>query len=181
MKTYLITVFLLPLLFSVAVAQNYKPVEEKSDVKFKVSHQIIFKSTVDGSFKGLKGTILFDPKDLDGSSFDVSLAAGTISTGISMRDNDLKKEKYFDVQQYPVITIKSKMITKGARENEYILSALLTMKGKTMPISFPFTAVPKITGYILKGQFHINRLEFNLGPNNSIDKDVEIDLSITAQ
>jgi polyisoprenoid-binding protein YceI len=180
MKKYLITVFLLPLLFSLALAQHYKPVEEKSAVQFKVSHQMIFKSTVTGSFSGLKGTILFDPKELSASSFDVSIDAATINTGVGMRDNDLKKDKYFDVQQYPVITIRSKAITKGAHENEYLLSAFLTMKGKTLPISFPFTAVQKNSGYILKGQFHINRLEFNIGPENSIDKDVAVDLTIEA-
>jgi len=181
MKKYLITTFLLPLLFSVALAQHYKPVEEKSEVQFKVSHQMIFKSTVTGSFKGIKGTIIFDPKDLSGSAFDVSIDAATISSGISMRDNDLRKDKYFDVQQYPVIIIKSKTITKGPHENEYLLSAILTIKGKTLPISFPFTAAQKNSGYIFKGQFHINRLEFNIGPDNSIDKDVEIDLMIAAQ
>jgi len=181
MKKYLITVFLLPLLFSLALAQHYRPLEEKSTVRFKVSHQMIFKSTVTGTFQGLKGTILFDPKALSASSFDVSIETATINTGISMRDNDLKKDKYFDLQQYPVITIKSKAITKGTHENEYLLSALLTMKGKTLPISFPFTAIQKDSGYILKGQFHINRLEFNIGPDNSIDKDVEIDLMIVAQ
>ena len=93
MKKYLITTFLLPLLFSVALAQHYKPVEEKSEVQFKVSHQMIFKSTVTGSFKGIKGTIIFDPKDLSGSAFDVSIDAATISSGISMRDNDLRKDK----------------------------------------------------------------------------------------
>jgi len=181
MKKYLVTVFLLPLLFSGAMAQHYKPIQEKSEVQFKVSHQMIFKSTVTGSFKGLKGVILFDPKELSGSSFEVSIDAATISTGIRLRDNDLRKDKYFDVQQYPAIIIKSKAITKGPHENEYLLSALLTMKGKTLPISFPFTAVQKNSGYILKGQFHINRLEFNIGPDNSIDKDVEIDLMIVAQ
>lgn len=181
MKKYLITVLPLPLLFSVALAQHYKPVEEKSEVQFKVAHRMIFKSTVTGSFKGIKGTIIFDPKELSGSSFDVSIDAATISTGIGMRDNDLKKEKYFDVQHYPAIIIKSKTITKGPHENEYLLSALLTMKGKTLPIIFPFTEVQKDSGYILKGQFHINRLEFNVGPDNSIDKDVEIDLLVTVQ
>ncbi len=181
MKKYLIITLLLPMLFSAALAQNYKPVEEKSEVTFKILHQMIFKGTVTGSFKGLKGTIRFDPKELSGSSFDVSIDAATISTGIGMRDNTLRKDKYFDVQQYPVISIKSKEITKGQHENEYLLSALLTMKGKTLHISFPFTAVQKDSGYILKGQFHINRLEFNVGPDNSIDKDVEIDLLVLAQ
>jgi polyisoprenoid-binding protein YceI len=177
MKKIISTVFLISL-FSITMAQHYKPVEDGSTVQFKIAHQMIFKSTVTGTFSGIKGLVQFDPNDLAGSSFDVSVASQTINTGISMRDNDLKKEKYFDVQHYPRITIKSKKITKGAHENEYILAAVLTMKGKTTSVLFSFTAVLESGGYVFKGHFHINRLDFNVGPENSIDKDAEIDLNI---
>lgn len=180
MKKYPMLLFLL-LQFSLIRAQSYKPVAEKSAVTFKVSHQMIFKSTVTGSFQGLKGVILFDPGHLSESLVDVSVDARTINTGIKMRDNDLKKEKYFDVERYNSISIKSKEITKGAANNEYYLSAFLTMKGKTLPIRFPFTASRQGNAYLFKGKFHINRLEFNVGPDNSIDKDVEIELTVLAQ
>lgn len=178
MKKYVITALLLPFFYSIALAQHYKPVEEKSKIEFKISHQMIFKSTVNGSFKGLKGTVIFDAKDLSNCSIEISVDAATINTGIGMRDNDLKKEKYFDVGKYPEIIIRSKSVTKGPHENEYYLSALLTLKGKTLPISFPFTALQKNSGYLFKGQFHINRLEYNVGPDNSIDKDVELNLTV---
>jgi polyisoprenoid-binding protein YceI len=181
MKGFLTAIFFFCLLIPRAFAQHYNPVEQNSIVQFHVSHQMIFKSTVTGSFKGLKGTIIFDPKNLPGSLFDVSVLTNTISTGTGMRDNDLKKEKYFNALKFPLITIKSQTITTSDNDNKYTLSASLTIKGTTQTITFPFTAIPQNGGYIFKGHFKINRLEFNIGPDNSIDKEVEIDLNVTAK
>jgi polyisoprenoid-binding protein YceI len=164
-----------------AKAQQYTPVEQGSVIKFKVGHTMVFKSTVTGTFKGLKGTILFDPKNLAQASFNVSVDVQTISSGIGMRDNDLKKEKYFDVSKYPVILIKSENISKGPQEGSYVFSGTLTMKGVTKNISFPFYAKPSNDGYQFQGSFQLNRLDYNLGPENSIDKNVEIDLTVSAR
>jgi polyisoprenoid-binding protein YceI len=180
MKNCLATLLLLPLLFSAAIAQHLTPVEQSSQVQFHVSHTMIFKSTVTGSFKGLKGTIAFDPNNLSGSSFDVSVQPKTISTGIGIRDNDLLKEKYFDEKKYPLIVIKSQSITKGPHD-DYIFSGTLTMKGVTKTISFPFTAKSENDGYEFKGSFQLNRLDYNVGPDNSIDKNVVVDLSVVAR
>ncbi len=181
MKSFLTAITLWALLVPSAFAQHYVPVEQNSIVQFRVSHQMIFKSTVTGSLKGLKGTIIFDPKNLPGSLFDVSVLTNTISTGTGMRDNDLKKEKYFNTPKFPLITIKSQTITRGDNDNKYTLSASLTIKGTTKSITFPFTATPQNGGYVFKGRFKINRLEFDIGPDNSIDKEVEVDLNVTAR
>jgi polyisoprenoid-binding protein YceI len=78
-------------------AQHITPVEQNSTIKFKISHVMIFRSTVTGTFKGLKGEILFDPKNPGQCSFNVSVEAETISTGIEMRDNHLR-EKHISMQ-----------------------------------------------------------------------------------
>lgn len=175
----IILLMLLP--FSMAFAQNYAPVEQGSTIEFKVTHQVIFKSTVTGTFTGIKGTIVFDPNNLSACSFNVSVNVNTINTGINMRDNDLRKEKYFNQQKYPLITIRSQSIAKGAGNNKYILSASLTMKGVTKKISVPFTAVTANGGYHFNGHFELNRLDFNVGPDNSIDKSVAVDLFVIAK
>jgi polyisoprenoid-binding protein YceI len=162
-------------------AQHYTPVEQNSSIKFKVSHVMIFRSTVTGTFKGLKGEILFDPKNLGQCSFDVSVQAETINTGLEMRDNDLREEKYFDVDKYKQIVLKSQSITKGPHDNSFFFSGTLTMKGATKTISFPFTAKPVNGGYQFSGGFDLNRLEYNVGPDNSIDKNVEIDIDVFAR
>jgi polyisoprenoid-binding protein YceI len=181
MKAYSIIVALFICLVNNVLAQHYTPVEQSSSVQFKVSHQMIFKSTVTGIFKGLKGTMTFDPSNVSGAVFDVSLAAATIESGIGMRDNHLKEESYFDVKKYPLISIKSQSIIKASGENSYTFIGTLTMKGVTKTILFPFTARAENGGYHFKGDFKLNRLEYNVGTDNSIDKNVEVDLDIVAK
>jgi polyisoprenoid-binding protein YceI len=181
MKAYSIIVALFICSVNSGLAQRYIPVEQSSSVQFNVSHQMIFKSTVTGTFKGLKGTIVFDPSNVTGATFDISVAAGTVESGIGMRDNHLKEESYFDVKKYPLISIKSQSIIKTSGENTYTFVGALTMKGVTKTISFPFTAKAENGGYHFKGNFKLNRLEYNIGTDNSIDKNVEVDLDVVAK
>jgi len=181
MKAYTIIIALLICSVNSVLAQHYMPVEQSSSVQFKVSHQMIFKSMVSGTFKGLKGNIVFDPANLAQSVFDVSVTAGTINSGIGMRDNHLKEDSYFDVKKYPLIIIKSKTITKVPGQNNYTFTGTLTIKGGAKIISFPFTAKAEDGGYRFKGTFNINRMEYNVGPDNSIDKNVEVDLDVIAR
>jgi polyisoprenoid-binding protein YceI len=162
-------------------AQHYIPVEQSSSIKFSVSHVMVFRSTVTGTFKGLKGEIIFDAKNPAQSSVNVSVQSETINSGIGMRDNHLKEESYFDVDKYKQIIIKSQSITKGQRDNTYVFSGTLTMKGINKNISFPFTVKPNNGGYEFTGSFNLNRLEFNVGPDNSIDKTVKVDLDVIAR
>lgn len=181
MKAYSIFILLIICSVNNVFAQHYTPVEQNSAVQFKVSHQMIFKSTVTGTFKGLKGTILFDPANITQAVFDVSVAAETINSGIGMRDNHLREDSYFDVKKYPLIIIKSQTIVKAPGENNYTFTGTLTMKGVTKTISFLFTSKAENSGYEFKGNFNINRLEYNVGPDNSIDKNVEVDLDVIAR
>ncbi len=181
MKAYSIIIALFICSVNIVFAQHYTPVEQSSTVQFKVSHQMIFKSTVTGTFKGLKGTVIFDPANLTQAVFDVSIAAETINSGIGMRDNHLKEESYFDVKKYSLIVIKSQTVTKASGENTYTFTGTLTMKGVTKNISFPFTAKAQNGGYEFKGSFQLNRLEYNVGSDNSIDKNVEVDLAVIAR
>ena len=107
-------------------------------------------------------------------------AVNTISTGIGLRNKHLQDEDYFDEKKFPVITIKSKSVTKSAN-GQYILTAALTIKGTTKIITIPFTAVFTDGGYDFAGHFEINRMDYHIGPDNSIDKKVSIGLSVRAK
>lgn len=181
MKNFIAIIFLMLSPFSVVLAQHLIPVDQSSNIQFKVVNHLIFRSTVTGTFKGLKGTITFDPKNLAASSFDVSVEVKTISTGIGKRNSDLQNDKYFNEQKHPRIIIKSQSITKGSGNDEYVLTASLTMKGVTKTISFPFTAIPQKGGYQFKGHFQLNRMDYNVGPDNSIENKVVVDLLVIAK
>ncbi|HEY2725902.1 MAG TPA: YceI family protein, partial [Parafilimonas sp.] len=77
MKITLGFIFLMAGLFS-AKAQQYKPVDNKSNISFTIKN---FGINTSGSLTGLKGTIKFNAADLPSSSFNASVDVNTINTG----------------------------------------------------------------------------------------------------
>ena len=49
-----------------------------------------------GVFRGLKGTVNFDEKDLANSKFDVSIDVATINTGNGMKNTHAKSDQWFE-------------------------------------------------------------------------------------
>lgn len=176
MKIILSLAFFLTGFLSVK-AQQYKPVDEKSEVKFVIKNLGI---NTNGTFSGLKGTILFDPSKLSTSSFNVSVDVNTINTGIDMRDSHLKKEEYFYAEKYSNISFASTGI-KSSNQG-YTVTGQLTIKGITKEISFPFTAITQNNGMLFTGNFSINRKDFNIGGGSAVmGSNVDISLKIFAQ
>jgi polyisoprenoid-binding protein YceI len=153
--------------------------ETGSEVKFKIKN---FGINVNGTFKDIKGTINFNPQILPSASFDVSVDANTVNTGMKGRDNHLRKEDYFDVAKYPRITIKSTKITATNKAGYYYFFGKLTIKDVTKDISFPFTATPNEGGYLFQGDFKLNRRDYGVGGSSiSMSDNLTVTLSVYAK
>jgi polyisoprenoid-binding protein YceI len=172
-----IAFILLVFFTSKIVSVQYKPIDEGSELKFTIRN---FGFDVAGSFTGLQGNIYFDPRSPNNMSFDVTIDAGTVNTGNTLRDEHLKNEGYFDVKNYPRIRIVSDKIKAGNKMG-YILTSKLTIKGVSKEVSFPFTVVPSGDGYIFKGTFKINRKDFGIGGSSTISDELEVSLSVLVQ
>jgi polyisoprenoid-binding protein YceI len=157
---------------------QYKPVEQSSNLKFTVKN---LGFGVDGTFSGLEGNINFDPQNAAGSNFDVTINASTVNTDNSLRDEHLRGENYFDVKDYPKIRLTSGRVAALKKRGMYQLTGELTMKGKTKPVSFPFSATPAADGYVFKGSFKINRKDFGIGGTSTIADELEVNISVTAK
>ena len=172
-----IALFFFVLIVSVNVfAQNYIPVNENSKVGFKIKN---LGFNVDGFFTGLKGTIKFNPADVNASLFDITIDANTINTDNNMRDNHLREDSYFDVKNHPVIRFVSEKIT--ASKGSFSVSGKLTIKNKTKDITFPFTAKEENGGYVFDGEFKINRRDFEVGGGSTLSDNVTVDLHVVSK
>src|SRR5256885_14054561 len=141
----------LPVLFSFfLLAQIYTPVDDGSRVHFTIEN---FGIATGGDFKGLSGTIKFDPKNLPMADFDVSVDANTIDTDIESRDSHLKKEEYFDVKNHPKLSFKSTKITSTNKSQYLYMYGNITIKGVTKKVQFAFKATPQNGGYLFEGGF----------------------------
>jgi len=151
-------------------------IDNSKGVTFEIKN---FGLTVEGSFSGLKGEINFDPQNVSTALFDVSLEVSTVDTGISLRDNHLKKEEYLDAKNYPKMKFVSKSVVKDDKSNTWILTGRLTIKKTTKEISFPFLVSKQNAHDNFKGEFRINRRDFGVGGKSfSMADEVRVILDI---
>ncbi|MCF1714878.1 YceI family protein [Flavihumibacter sp. RY-1] len=161
------------------VAQALHPVDTPGAVSFIINN---FGSGVDGSFKGLKGEIRFDPTKLTESNMNVTVDAVTIETGINMRNRHLRGEKYFYVDKFPVISILGTQLKSAGKPDTYNMTARVTIKGVSKTFSLTFTAKPQKNGFFFEGSFTLNRRDFNIGSGSiSLADEVTVRLKVLAQ
>jgi len=117
---------------------------------------------VSGSFLGLQSELNFYPEHLASSSISATVDVNTINTGIDLRNKHLKKEEYFDVINYPNITMSSVSFEKLA-EGYFKGKFKLTIKKTSKEIVIPFYYTENGNTAQLKGTFTINRRDFEVG------------------
>ncbi len=166
-------------------AQVWKVDISHSSILFNVKHSGI--SFVNGRFESFEGSI----KDSDGSDFSNAAVAFTaqvnsINTGVKGRDNHLRSADFFDVENHPELTFKSKSFSKVA-EGKYKVVGDMTMRGTTKEISLMVEHIGTIdtrnggkkAGFRIVGT--INRFDFGVGgAKGSVAPEVEMICNIEA-
>jgi len=162
-----------------AFGQNYTPTDAGSKVRFVIKN---FGINTGGTFEGLAGSVVFDPANLAGASFNVSVDAKSVDTDMEARDNHLRKEEYFDVEKYPKLSFRSTKITTTNKEGYLFMFGVITIKNISKEISFPFKQTSKDGGILFEGEFKLNRLDFGVGGKSfSMSDELNVELSIFAK
>lgn len=118
----------------------------------------------EGSFTGLKGTIVFDKNDLANSKFDVTVDANTIKTGNTTKDKHAKGESWFDTEKYPKIKFKSNSFAKDG--NGYIVDGTLELHGTSRQVKIPFSFTDDNNNKAsFIGSFKLNRKDYGIKGN----------------
>ena len=102
-----------------------------SSAHFSVRHMMI--SNVRGEFTRLTGNVTFNPDNLQSSSVEAVIDAGSIRTRDEQRDAHLKSKDFLDVEHYPEIRFRSTRIERDG--SEYIVHGDLTIRGVTKEVS----------------------------------------------
>lgn len=141
--------------------------ENHSEVSFTVKH--LGFSKVRGDFKKFTGKLTADSKTAKLTQLEAEIDARTVNTGVEKRDNHLRTDDFFGVEQYPKIKLVTKTISwKG---NTFVANAALTIRDVTKDVKFQGTLEgPKTVnfgqGSHLRAGYHatakINRKDFNL-------------------
>ena len=101
-----------------------------SHVGFSVRHMMI--STVKGRFGEVAGTVVLD-QDPTASSVDATIGVASIDTREPQRDGHLRSGDFFDADQFPTITFKSRRVAKAAPD-KLTVTGDLTIKGVTREV-----------------------------------------------
>ena len=154
---------LLIILFTFAAihlhAQTLEMNDETSTVKLETRHLL---GLLTGTYKGVKGTGIFNPSRLSSSFIKFKFDAATVV----LNDNDygpnLTREDCFFPAKYQYIELSSISISKLKGANRYQFKGMLKIKGISKPISFPITAAANVGGYDFAFAFNVNRKDYNL-------------------
>ena len=121
-----------------------------------------------GTFPGAKGTLMIDPKSLEGAKLDVSVPIATVSTTNKDLDTQLVSSAFFDAAKYPQMRFVSTSVTRTGPTTAKVAGDL-TLHGVTKPIVLDATftgAGPnqfsKVFTIGFKAQGQISRSEFGI-------------------
>ncbi|TAK66145.1 MAG: hypothetical protein EPO24_01785 [Bacteroidetes bacterium] len=137
---------------------------------------------VEGRFNVVQGAFLIDTTDIAKTSFTVIIDAKSINTANEGRDEDLRGDSFFDVENNSTITFQSKKIERQG--DGYIATGSFTMRGVTKEIILPFKHLGTIIdprGNVRVGfesQASLLRSEYNVkGSTMTVDDEVHINLT----
>lgn len=152
-------------------AQSIDP--SKSYISFEIGNMLV--NTVHGKISGMEGTVNFDAAEPESASFDVCVDPATVDTDNHERDDHLKNPDFFDVEKYPSICFVSSSVAQT--DDGFITKGKLTINGHTNEVTIPFTR----DGQTLKGQFELDRFDYQLGAKAydgtfAVDDDVEVEI-----
>jgi len=100
-------------------------------VGFSAKHAMV--ATVRGQFNEFGGNLTLDGSNPGQSAADLTISAGSISTGSDDRDNHLRSGDFLDVETHPDLTFRS----TGVRFNggdDFVMTGDLTIRGTTRPV-----------------------------------------------
>lgn len=112
---------------------DYKIDTKHASVTFRVSHLGL--SWVHGRFNEFEGDFSIDKDDPSKSSFNLSINAKSIDTGIKERDDHLRSSTFLDADKFPTITFKSTAV-KAIDENTLEVTGDFTMHGEKQSVKF---------------------------------------------
>jgi polyisoprenoid-binding protein YceI len=109
---------------------GYRIEPSESTISFATRH-IFGLAPVRGTFALRDGHIeVADP--VTGSTVRATVAAGSIDTGLSIRDTTVSSKQYLDAEKHPDITFVAREV---ASDGGWVLRGTLTVRGRTEPLN----------------------------------------------
>jgi polyisoprenoid-binding protein YceI len=149
--------------------------------EFRSRHMMV--TWVRGHFKGVTGTLEFDPEDPARASVRAEIDARGIWTGEPERDAHLRSADFLDAENHPTITFASRSVQVMGR-HEFRVTGDLTIRGVTREVGLDVEYLgqwetpywedgvdkgPMIrAGFVARGR--IDRHDYGVSWNSALDR-----------
>lgn len=137
---------------------------------------------IEGAFRDYEMDIRFDP-DGPAGAVRVVIRTASIDTGDDDRDAQARGPAFFAVDRFPEAVFEAGEIR--SRPDGYEAVGTLTLKGKTEPVTLPFTLTLEGGTAQAEGSLVVSRHTFAIGTgewatNNAVGDEVTITIAVTA-
>lgn len=146
-----------------AMAADYQQ-QAGSRLDFRTAY---LDSEVAGRFAGFQARIRFDPKQLQASSFDVSIPLAQATTDNADYDGELRGGSFFDAGKFPQARFQASAF-RALGGNRFAADGMLSLRGIRKPVTLTFTWTPGAIA-TLSGTAVVKRLDFGVGAGEFSD------------
>jgi cytochrome b561/polyisoprenoid-binding protein YceI len=148
-----------------AAAQEWAINKQKSKLTFEAEAA---GQTVTGQFQQFEAEIRFNRDHLDLAEIAARIDINTLSTGQGQVDDALRAAEWFDMQTYPSAGFRATAVKPGKGAGSYVMEGELAIKGRTQPVTMPFTMTVDQGEATVTGEATVNRQAFGLGPKGPV-------------
>ena len=152
-------VLFMSLLGEVHAIEFNQVLTDKSTLSFNYKQMGV---PMEGKFRKFMAHIALDPSKLDAAHAQLDVALASIDTGFSEADEEVLGKQWFNAKTYPSASFVSTSV-KALGGNRFEARGKLTIKGKTLDVSAPFTFKPEGVSAIFDGAFTLKRLDYAIG------------------
>jgi cytochrome b561 len=165
-----------------AAAQEWALNKAKSKLTFQVQAA---GQTISGQFQQFETEIRFNRNHLDLAEIAARIDINTVTTGQAQVDDALRGAEWFDAQTYPAAGFRAVAVKPGKGDGTYFMEGQISIKGKTHPVTIPFSLSVDQGEATASGETSISRKDFGIGPAGpvsgmTIGDEVKVKLDLIA-
>ena len=117
---------------------------------------------MEGRFNKFSARIAFDPARASAAQARIEVDLASIDTGFSESNDEVGGKLWFNTKAFPTAQFVSSGV-KTLGNNRYEALGKLTIKGKSLDVSAPFTFRQEGTVAMFDGAFSLKRLDYAIG------------------
>lgn len=165
----------LPVLFVTALLTGL-PVAKANPLTLDLARsQVVFVSRqmnvpVEGRFQRFSAQIQFDAKKPEAARTTLEIDTASIDAGSPEATAEVIRKPWLHTAQFPKAVFVSSAV-KSLGGERYEVAGQLTLKGKTLPLTAPFTVKSQGGMQIFEGALVLKRLDFGIGDGPWNDPD----------